>query len=184
MSAATPVPRTIHTGRSKTLALIVALAALGAIVLVGTFASQNTTSREPRAVAPTSASVLRFLTPAERQQVTAIAALSPAVLRAAFGTDPPVPGLTPAERQQVTAIAALSPAVLRAAFGTDPPVPGLTPAERQRVTAIAALSPAVLRAAFGTDPPVPGLSAGQRRFVLGLAAMTQAQLAAAYGPGH
>jgi hypothetical protein len=31
MSAATPVPRTIHTGRSKTLALIVALAALGAI---------------------------------------------------------------------------------------------------------------------------------------------------------
>jgi len=117
MSAATPVPRTIHTGRSKTVALIVALAAVGAIVLVGTFASQTTTSREPRAVAPTSASVLRLLTPAERQQVTAIAALSPAVLRAAFGTDPPVPGLPAGQRRFVLGLAAMTQAQLAAAHG-------------------------------------------------------------------
>jgi hypothetical protein len=121
MSISTSIPRTTRLGPSRRLILIAAVAALLAVAAwaitspSGGHAVRQGTTNET--------SVLRSLTPRERQYVTGIASLSPAQLSAAFGTDrvPSVDSilasLTAEQRRYVRAIASLSYERLGAAFG-------------------------------------------------------------------
>jgi hypothetical protein len=133
MSVSTSVPRTARRGPSHRLIAIIAI-----VAIVGTLAAwvivsyvAGSAGEQPRRVNPVrETSVLRSLTPMQRQYVTAIASLSPATLAAAFGTDPPsslgtpLAKLTPEQRRYVRAIATMSYARLAAAFGTNPATRG------------------------------------------------------------
>ena len=85
MSVSTSLPRAARHGRALVLVLIVALAAV--IVVAVLAMSSSSGGRPARQSAATNASVLRSLTPQQRQWVTGIASLSDAQLAAAFGAD-------------------------------------------------------------------------------------------------
>jgi hypothetical protein len=125
MSVSTSIPHTARLGRSQRLVIASALATVIAVVAwaIATYAGGSGGRSTTRAT-PTQASVLAVLTPRERQYVLGIVALTPAQLRAAFGTDRPTgessgqASLMPQERRYAQAIAALSRAKQAAAFGT------------------------------------------------------------------
>lgn len=124
MSVSTSIPRT-RLGRSHRLALVAALAAVIAVAAWAIAMNVSRSSnRHVRTGVPTQASVLGSLTPQERRYVVGIMSLTPAQLRAAFGTDKPSiedstpTSLTAKERRYTRAIASMSPAQLAAAFGT------------------------------------------------------------------
>jgi len=129
MSVSTPIPRTVRRGPSHRLVAIVAIVAivagLAAWAIVSSLA--GSAGEQPRRVNPVSeSSVLRSLTPLQRQYVTAIASLSPATLAAAFGTnaassvDAALAKLTPDQRRYVRSIASTSYARLAAGFSANP----------------------------------------------------------------
>jgi Protein of unknown function (DUF4242) len=93
MSISTSIPRTARLGRSHRLVLVAALAAVIAVaawaIAMNVSGSSN---RQARTGVPTQASVLGSLTPQERRYVVGIVSLTPAQLRAAFGTDKPSGG--------------------------------------------------------------------------------------------
>jgi len=90
MSASTSIPKTARFRRSHVLAVLVAMLALIAIAAwaIGTYAVGSAT-QPPQSGSPTEASVLRSLTPRERQYVLGIMSLTPVQLSAAFGTGLP-----------------------------------------------------------------------------------------------
>ena len=90
MSVSTSIPQTARRGRSGRLVIFAALAAVIAVAAwaIATYAV-GSGSRSTGHGAPTQASVLSSLTPQQRQYVLGIVALTPAQLRAAFGTDRP-----------------------------------------------------------------------------------------------
>jgi hypothetical protein len=106
------------------LVLLVIAAAISVAAWATASYVVDSTSQPARPNGPTRAPVLRSLTPQERPYVTAITSLSPAQLRAAFGTervsgvDSTLASLTPKERRYVRAIASMGYAQLAAAFGT------------------------------------------------------------------
>ena len=133
MSVSISTPRTARRGRSHRLvaiiAIVTAVAALAAWAIVSYVA--GSTGEQPRRVNPGSeSSMLRSLTPHQRQYVTAIASLSQATLAAAFGTDSPFSGgatpakLTPEQQRYVRSIASMSDAQVAAAFGNNPAIHG------------------------------------------------------------
>ena len=129
MSVSTSIQGTARRGRTHRLVAIVAilavLAALATWAIVSNL-SGSAGEQTPRANPAGQSSVLRSLTPLQRQYVTAIASLSPATLAAAFGTYFPssagatLAKLTPDQRRYVRSIASLSYAQLAAAFGANP----------------------------------------------------------------
>jgi hypothetical protein len=125
MSVSTSIPRTARLGRSHRLVLVAALAAVIAVAAWAIAMNVSGSShRQVRTGVPTQASVLGALTPQERRYVVGIMSLTPAQLRAAFGTDQPSidnstpTSLTAKERRYVRAIASMSPSQVAAAFGT------------------------------------------------------------------
>jgi hypothetical protein len=92
------------------------------------------------------------MTKAERQYVNVISSLSPAALRAVFGTPSNADLQSVQDMQEIVS---LTPVQFIEAFGTDvraaAALASLTPQERQNVEAIMTLTPAQLRAAFGTS---------------------------------
>ena len=129
MSVSTSIPRTARPGRShRSIAIAAILAIVAALAAWAIASSLAGSSREqPRQVnIASTSSVLRSLTPAQRQYVTAIASLSPATLAAAFGTYYPssagatLAKLTLDQRRYVRSIASMSYAQLAAAFGANP----------------------------------------------------------------
>jgi hypothetical protein len=125
MSVSTSIPQTARLGRSTRLVIVAAVVAVIAMVAwaIATYAA-GPSSRPTRHTTPTQASMLSSLSPQERQYVLGIVALTPAQLRAAFGTDQPsgvrsrMRSLTPRERRYVQAIASMNSSELAAAFGT------------------------------------------------------------------
>ena len=90
MSVSTSIPRTARLGRSHRLVLVAALAAVIAVAAWAIAMNVSGSShRQVRTGVPTQASVLGALTPQERRYVVGIMSLTPAQLRAAFGTDQP-----------------------------------------------------------------------------------------------
>jgi hypothetical protein len=139
MDVSTTVPTHVRIGRPR----LYSLAALAAIVGVALWAIFAFTGGSGSHTA---------MTKAEQQYMNAISSLSPATLRAAFGT-PSNADLQSA--QDVQEIVSLTPVQLIEAFGTDvraaAALASLAPQERQHVEAIMTLTPAQLRAAFGTS---------------------------------
>ena len=125
MSVSTSITKTDSRGRSRSFALVAALAAVIALAAwaIATYAVRHETRPTSRGI-PTEASVLSSLTPQQRQYVRGIVALTPAQSRAAFGTDLVfgdnswTRSLTAGERRYVQAIASMSSSELAAAFGT------------------------------------------------------------------
>jgi hypothetical protein len=121
MSVSPSISRTARLGRSRQSILIVAVAAVIAAA-TWAIASQvgGSGGHSAARVAPTQASALRSLTPAERQYVAGIASLTSAQIRAAFGTAlaeaAPI-SLTARERRYVDSVSALTARQLAAAFG-------------------------------------------------------------------
>jgi len=106
---------------------ILILASLTTVIAVATWAIATYAAgseSQPTRATPTQASVLSALTPRQRQYVLGIASLTPAQLRAAFGTDRPssddsvLATLTPRERHYVQAMASMNFSTLAAAFAT------------------------------------------------------------------
>jgi hypothetical protein len=86
MSISTFISRTARRDRSHRLvALVTIVVVLAAYAIACLATSAGEQSRELNT--GSESSVLRSLTPSERQYVTAIASLNPATLAAAFGTD-------------------------------------------------------------------------------------------------
>lgn len=88
MSVSTSIPKTNRAGRSRLLAGFAAILAVAAVA--GWAIATYVVNPGPRQLPPsqaTPASALRPLTPQERQYVLGILSLSPAQLRAAFGTE-------------------------------------------------------------------------------------------------
>ena len=144
-------PRRIRLGGLIAVAAIVGVAAWA----IATYAFGTST---PAAGSghPSTASVLKSLSPQDRGYVEAITALTPRQLATSFGTGPaPLASLTPSERRYVLGIATMTPVELAAAFGTTAReaavLSSLTPAERRYVEGVAALTPVQLAAAFGTS---------------------------------
>lgn len=154
MTLPTTIPARVQVRRSHLLGLVAAVAVVAAAITWAMVSfTVDTGNRGAQASAPTSAAVLASLAPKERQYVQAIASMTPAQLRAAFGTGVDAIGalgLSTRDEQYVRGIASLTPAQLKAAFGTGTvPLAALTPSERQYVQAIAAMTPVQLAAAFG-----------------------------------
>jgi Protein of unknown function (DUF4242) len=143
-----PVPGAIQISRRRLLGLVALVAALAAALTGAIVALSVQSSNEP-------VSAVASLTPQERLYVDSITAMSPAQLRATFGT-PSAADLRSA--QYVQAISSLTPQQLVAVFGTDvkaaAALAGLTPKERAEVESILTMTPQQLRAAFGTSNPV------------------------------
>jgi len=125
MNITTTIPGQIEIRRSRLAALVVAVATLVAVVTwaLTAYAFDNGSAQaEPQTLTRTS--VLTSLTPSERRYVNAITSMSPAALRAAFGTDATsaraavLATLTPTERRHVLQVLALTPRQLAAVFGT------------------------------------------------------------------
>ena len=89
MSVSTSIPQTARRGRSHYFVIAAALVAV--IVVVAWAIATYAVAGRPAAQRPaaTQASALAVLTPQERQYVLGIVSLTPAQLRAAFGTDRP-----------------------------------------------------------------------------------------------
>jgi hypothetical protein len=121
MSATTSIPQTAQRGRSQRLVIVAALTAAVIAVVVWAIATYAVGS-DSRTTNPTQASALSGLTAQEREYVLGIVALTPAQVRAAFGTDRPsgsrAGSLTSHERRYARAIASMSRSQQAAAFGT------------------------------------------------------------------
>jgi hypothetical protein len=125
MSVSTSIPRTARLGRSTRLVIVAALVAVIAVAAwaIATYAVASG-SRPTNHGTPALASVLSGMSPQQRQYVLGIAALTPAQLEAAFGTEQPsadsswMRSLPPSERRYVEGIASMTFAQLAAAFGT------------------------------------------------------------------
>ena len=156
MTVSTSVPATIQMRRSRLFGVIAAVAvAVGGITMaLLIFAADMGTESAQKSAQPT-ASALSSLSPTERQYVQTIVSMSPAQLRAAFGTGGAdsidALGLSCASEKYVRAIVSMTPAQLRAAFGTS----GVDESQRF-VRAITSMTPAQLKAAFGTGLPSAG----------------------------
>lgn len=89
MSISTSIPKAAGRRRSRLVTTIAAIAAVLALAAwaVATYAI-GSGARPVRSNAPTQASVLRHLTSAGREYVLGIASMTPAEVRAAFGTNP------------------------------------------------------------------------------------------------
>jgi cation transport ATPase len=168
------VPATIEIRRSRLLGLVVGVAAAAAAITwaVSTFAVDTTTTTSQQNV-QTTEEVLSSLAPGSRSYVESVMALTPAQLRATFGTSPGVASsraptgaevlgsLTPEARRWVEAISKLTPAQVKATFGTgrvdgtsptrERVLASLSPSSRRYVESIMALTPAQLAATFGTE---------------------------------
>jgi hypothetical protein len=126
MSVSTSISQTAKLGRSHRPVVVAALAVVIAVAAwaIVTYAIGSGT-RATSGGTPAQASVLSGLTPKQRQYVLGIVALTPAHLRAAFGTgwstsdSGGLASLTPAERRYVQAIAGMSVSKQAAAFGSD-----------------------------------------------------------------
>jgi hypothetical protein len=124
MSISTSIPRSARPGRSHPLRLVAVAAVIAAAAWWSASQLVGSGGRPSRPTVSTDASVLRSLSPQERQYVTGIASLSDAQLAAAFGADrisgvdPTLTSLRPNERRYVRAIASMSYEQLAAAFGT------------------------------------------------------------------
>jgi hypothetical protein len=123
MNVTTTIPATIQIRRTRLLGLIVTVAA---VAIAGTWAiasTSDTGTHSARTSLPTTASVLSSLSPSERQHVQAITSMTPAELKATFGTGNvdaiDALGLTPKSEQYVRAITLMTPAELKATFGTS-----------------------------------------------------------------
>jgi Protein of unknown function (DUF4242) len=151
MSVSTSIPKTAARRRSHLLAAIAALAtvvALAAWAIAGHVVQPGT--RSVRSTAPSQASMLRPLSPAARDYVLAITSMTPAEVRAAFGTSlTPLPARGNSGRSMRPGAPTLA-SVLRS----------LTPRERRYVLGITALTPVQLWAAFGTTPTAPATRGG------------------------
>jgi hypothetical protein len=139
------------------LAVVFAAAALATAAYAvgsGRSAAQHSSSA--------TASPMSGVSPGARQYVLGIVSLTPAQVRAAFGTGPrsgrhsASESMTLAARRYVLGIVALTPAQVRAAFGTGPrssrhsASESMTPQERRYVEAIVSMSRVEQAAAFGT----------------------------------
>jgi hypothetical protein len=128
MSVSTSIPKPAGLKQSPHLA---AIAAVLSVIALSAGAGIATRAIEPgtrpaRAGVPTQTSVLRTLTPVERQYVLGILSL------------------TPQERQYVLGILSMTPAQAQTAFGTSPTsVPGAESASAHASTATASPSVAV-----------------------------------------
>jgi hypothetical protein len=107
----------INRSAKRLIALVLAGAAVAGATEIASVEGRS------RPTVSTDASVLRSLTPTQRQYVTGIASLTPEQLRAAFGTDrvsgadPDLTSLTPRERRYVRSIASMSYVQLAADYG-------------------------------------------------------------------
>jgi Nickel responsive protein SCO4226-like len=153
MSTTTSIPKTAGRQRSHLLNAItvtVVMIALAALA-VATYAL-GYGSRSVRSTAPTQASVLRELTPAGRDYVLGITAMTPVEVSAAFGTSP-------------TSVEGRHRGGASTGAGTptlDSVLRSLTPRERRYVLGIASLTPLQLWGAFGTTPTPPVPNRGTR----------------------
>jgi hypothetical protein len=153
MSISTSIPKTAGRRRSHPLAVIVVIAAVLALATwaIATWSVHSgTRSVHPGPLA--EASVLRSLTPQERQYVLGIASMTPVEVAAAFNTSrPSVPSRISGSGAQAPRSGAPSLAsVLRS----------LTPRGRRYALGIASLTPLQVWAAFGTTPTPPVPSGG------------------------
>jgi hypothetical protein len=144
MSVATSIPKTARLRRSHPLAAITAIVAVIALATwaIATYAVQSGT-RPARSSAPSQASVLRSLTSQDRHYVLGILSLTPAQVRAAFGTS--VTSLARAGSGAATHPGRSGAPTLASVLRS------LTPMERRYVLGILSLTPAQFRAAFGTS---------------------------------
>lgn len=148
MSTSTTIPKAARWRPHPLAAITTAAAVLALAAWAITTYAVDSGARSGRSSAPIETSVLRQLTPAERDYVLGIMSMTPVEVRAAFGTSSTSAsgldsssGVQPA-RSNATTVAS----VLRS----------LTPGERRYVLGIASLTPLQLWAAFGTSatPPV------------------------------
>jgi hypothetical protein len=150
MSVSTFIPKPARLRQSHwpaAIAAIMIVSALAVVVIVGQLV--GSTTRPAHSDVAAEASALRSLTPQERQYVLGIQSLTPAQVRAAFGTSPTsVPGARSGIRTETARPSAPT---------LDSVLRSLTPREREYVLGILSLTPAQLQAAFGTSrTPVLG----------------------------
>ena len=117
MNVMTNMPATVQIRRTRLLGLI---ATVAAVAVAGTWAVASIVdagTHTARTTVPTTASVLSSLSPSERQHVQAITSMTPAELKATFGTGNVDAidglGLSPKAEKYVRAITAMTPAELR-----------------------------------------------------------------------
>jgi len=130
MSVSTSISTTARRARSRRLVAFVAmLVVLFAAYAISCLATSGG-GQPPQVKTTSESSVLRSLTPSERQYATAIASLNPATLGAAFGTDTPSSAgatpakLTPEQLRNARLIASMTRPQLAAASRTNPPISG------------------------------------------------------------
>ncbi len=159
MNVMTNMPATVQIRRTRLLGLI---ATVAAVAVAGTWAVASIVdagTHTARTTVPTTASVLSSLSPSERQHVQAITSMTPAELKATFGTGNVDAidglGLSPKAEKYVRAITAMTPAELRATFGTGNvdaiDALGLSPKTEKYVRTVTSMTPAALKATFGTS---------------------------------
>jgi Protein of unknown function (DUF4242) len=153
MSISTSIPKTTGRRRSHPLASIAGIAAVLALAAwaVATYVVDSGT-RSGRPSMPIKTSVLRHLTPAERDYVLGVTSMTPVEMRAAFGASlTSVPGVYVSGRAQpVRPSAPRLASVLRS----------LSASERRYVLGVASLTPLQLWAAFGTSATPPASRGG------------------------
>jgi hypothetical protein len=177
MSVSTSLPKPTRLRQPHHLAAIAAVIsviALAAWAIATRVVDSGT--RPARPSAPSQASALQSLTPQQRQYVLGILSLTPAEVRAAFGTSPTaVPGAGSGSAVHPTRPSAPTLAsVLR----------WLTPRERQYVLGILSLTPAQLRAAFDTSPTAaPGAGSGAPASTATTSSSVALPILPACGPG-
>jgi hypothetical protein len=159
MNVTTNMPATVQIRRTLLLGLI---ATVAAVAVAGTWAIASAVdagTHSARTTVPTTASVLSSLSPSERQHVQAITSMTPAQLKATFGTGNvdaiDALRLTPKAERYVRAISAMTPAELKATFGTGNvdaiDALGLSPTAETYVRTVTSMTPAELKATFGTS---------------------------------
>ena len=145
MSISTSIPQTAGRRRSRPLAAIAVVVALTSWAVATWVVHAGT--RSVRSSAAVQTSVLRSLTPQERQYVLGIASMTPVEVAAAFNTSEPS---LPTRNRRTGADALRSGAPSLASV-----LRSLTPSERRYVLGIASLNPLQIWAAFGTNPTPP-----------------------------
>jgi hypothetical protein len=154
MSISTTIPKPATRRRVHPLAAITAIATILALTAwaIATYAVGSAT-RPLHPTAPTDASALGHLTPAERAYVLGISSLTPVEFRAAFGTSTTSGAGAGGRGQGVRSSTATLASVPRP----------LTPRERRYALGIAGLTRVQLWAAFGTTVTPPEAHGGNER---------------------
>jgi hypothetical protein len=155
MNASTTIPATIQIRRSRLLGLIGGVAALAAAV---TWAALAFGVGSGTRIVSGQVDVLEKMGASSRQYVEAVSTMTPAELKATFGTGPVdtigTLGLSPQVERYVRSIVSMSPAERRATFGTGSVDAidslGLSPQAERYVRSIVSMSPAERRATFGS----------------------------------